>query len=184
MSVNLNANIDINKTGVPLKRCDHTGVKYDIEISCTCIVHPMHYRKFSMSTLQIWACLSSVFWKNYSFTMNMVRRRISEAQKWQIIGMRSTGISFKAIGRQIGYHYTIVSRPVRKHTQTNTVKDLPRYRRPHVTSQREDRALHRLIRWMSFATSPVLKRQWLPNRRVQQEQWGTVWNQQDWSQGD
>ena len=71
----------------------------------------------------------------------------------------STGISFKAIGRQIGYHYTVVSRPVRKHTQTNTVKDLPRYRRPHVTSQREDRALHRLVRWMPFAASPVLKRQ-------------------------
>ena len=37
MSFNLIANIDSNKTGVPLKRCDHTGVtvKYDIEISCT-----------------------------------------------------------------------------------------------------------------------------------------------------
>ena len=30
----------------------------------------------------------------------MVRRRISEAQKWQIIGMHTTGMSFKAIGRQ------------------------------------------------------------------------------------
>ena len=32
----LNANTDFNKTGVPLKRCDYTGVtfKYDIEISC------------------------------------------------------------------------------------------------------------------------------------------------------
>ncbi len=31
----LNANIDFNKTCVPLKRCDYTGVtfKYDIEIS-------------------------------------------------------------------------------------------------------------------------------------------------------
>jgi len=26
MSFNLNANIEINKTGVPLKRCDHTVV--------------------------------------------------------------------------------------------------------------------------------------------------------------
>ena len=60
----------------------------------------------------------------------------SEAQRWQIIDMRSTGISFKAIGRQMGYHYTVVSRLVRKHTQINTVKDLPRSRRPHVMSQR------------------------------------------------
>jgi hypothetical protein len=33
--------------------------------------------------------------------------------------MRTTGMSFKAIGRQMGYHYTVVSRLVRKHTQTN-----------------------------------------------------------------
>jgi hypothetical protein len=32
--------------------------------------------------------------------------------------MHTTGMSFKAIGRQMGYHYTVVSRLVRKHTQT------------------------------------------------------------------
>jgi hypothetical protein len=46
-------------------------------------------------------------------------------------------MSFKAIGRQMGYHYTVVSRLVRKHTQTNNVKDLPRSGRPRVTSHRE-----------------------------------------------
>jgi restriction endonuclease S subunit len=53
-----------------------------------------------------------------------------EAQRWQVIGMHTTGMSFKAIGRQMGYHYTVVSRLVRKHTQTNNVKDLPRPGRP------------------------------------------------------
>ena len=96
----------------------------------------------------------------------MVRRRISEAQRWQIIGMHTTGMSFKAIGRQMGYHYTVVSRLVRKHTQTNNVKDLPRSGRPRVTSYRDDRALQRLVRRMPFATSPVLKQHWLPNRRL------------------
>jgi hypothetical protein len=47
----------------------------------------------------------------YSFSVSMVRKRISEAQGWQIIGMHKTGMSFKAIGRQMGYHYTVVSRP-------------------------------------------------------------------------
>lgn len=34
MSFNLNANIDFNKTGIPLKRCEHSGVtaKYDEDI--------------------------------------------------------------------------------------------------------------------------------------------------------
>ena len=96
----------------------------------------------------------------------MVRRRISEAQRWQIIGMHTTGMSFKAIVRQMGYHYTVVSRLVRKHTQTNKVKDLPRSGRPRETYDRDDRALQRLVRWMSFATSPVFKQNWLPNRRL------------------
>jgi IS30 family transposase len=59
--------------------------------------------------------------------------RISEAQRWQIIGMHTTGMSLKATGRQMGYHYAVVSRMVRKHTQTNNVKDLPRSGRPRVT---------------------------------------------------
>jgi hypothetical protein len=33
--------------------------------------------------------------------------------------MHTTGMSFKAIERQMGYHYAVVSRLVRKHTQTN-----------------------------------------------------------------
>jgi hypothetical protein len=53
------------------------------------------------------------------FEYSMVRRRISEAQTWQIIGMHTTVMSFKAIGRQMCYHYTVDSRLVRKHTQTN-----------------------------------------------------------------
>jgi IS30 family transposase len=94
----------------------------------------------------------------------MIRRRISEAQRWQIIGMHTTGMPFKAIGRQKGYHYAVVSRLVRKHTQTNNVKDLTRSGRPWVTSDRDDSALQSLARRMSFASSPVLKQQWVPNR--------------------
>jgi hypothetical protein len=71
----------------------------------------------------------------------MVRRRISEAQRWQIIGMHTTEMSFKAIGRQMGYNYTVVSRLVRKHTQTNNVKDLPRSGRP-LSKPSSGRRLH------------------------------------------
>jgi transposase len=124
-----------------------------------------HYSKFSMFTLRIWVFKSGVF-KNVFILSKYVRRRISEAQRWQIIGMHSTGMSLKAIGRHMGYHYTVVSRLVRKYTQTNNVKDLPRFGRPRVTSDRDDRALQRLVRRMPFATSHVLKQHWLPNRRL------------------
>jgi hypothetical protein len=125
-----------------------------------------HYSKFSMFTLRNWVFNTGVLIFFYSFSVSMVRRWISEAQRWQIIGMHTTGMSFKAIGRQMSYHYTVVSRLVRKHTQINNVKDLPRSGRPWVISDRDDRALQRLARQMSFATSPVLKQHWLPNRRL------------------
>ena len=96
----------------------------------------------------------------------MVRRRISEAQRWQIIGIHTTWMFFKAIGHQMGYHYYVVSRLVRKHTQTNKVKNLPRSDRSRVKSDRDDMALQRLVRRLPFGTSPVLKQQWLPNRRL------------------
>jgi hypothetical protein len=57
--------------------------------------------------------------------------------------MHTTGMSFKSIGRQMGYHYTVVSRLVRKHTQTNNAKDLPRSGKQRVTSDRDDMALQR-----------------------------------------
>jgi hypothetical protein len=66
----------------------------------------------------------------------------------------------------MGYHYAVVSRLVRKHTQTNNVKVLPRSGRSRGTSDRDDRALQRLVRPMPFATSPVLKQHWLPNTRL------------------
>ena len=96
----------------------------------------------------------------------MVRRRISEVQRRKIIGMHTTGMSFKAIGRHMGYHYAVVSRLVRKHTQTNNVKDLSRSGKPRVTSDRDDWALQCLVRRMLFASSPVLEQHWLPNRRL------------------
>ena len=46
------------------------------------------------------------------------------------------------------------------------MKNLPRSGRPRVTSDRDDRALQRLVRRMPFATSPILKQHWLPNRRL------------------
>jgi hypothetical protein len=107
-----------------------------------------------MITLRIWVFNSGVLKKIF---ISMVRMRISEAQRWQTIGMHTTGMSFNAIGRQMGYYYSVVSRMARKHTQTNNVKHLPRSGRPRVTSDRDDMTLQRLVIQMPFATSPVLK---------------------------
>ena len=115
----------------------------------------MHVNHASHALLKIqYHHAANLFIFFYSFSVSMVRRQISEAQIWQLIGMHTTGMSFKSIGCQMGYHYTVVSRLVRKRTQTNNVKDLPRSGRPRVISDRDDRALQRMVRRMPFATSP------------------------------
>lgn len=93
----------------------------------------------------------------------MARRRLSEALRWQIIGMHATGMSFKAIGRQLGYCHSVISRLIRKHQTTGHVKDLPRSGQPKKTTPRNDRNLARLVRREPFATSTLLKRLWLPH---------------------
>jgi hypothetical protein len=124
-----------------------------------------HYSKFSMITLRIWVFKSGVLKIILILSKHGTKANITEAHRWQIIGMHTTGMSFKSIGRQMGYQYTVVSRLVRKHTQTNNVKDLPGSGWSWITSDRDDRALQRLVRRMPFATIPVLKQHWLPNRR-------------------
>jgi hypothetical protein len=88
-----------------------------------------------MSICQQWTFNDSPWLKSPWF------QTVSNCSCWQSI--TTTGMSFKAIGRQMDYHSTVVSRQVRKHTQTNNVKDLPRSVRPRVTSDRDDMALQR-----------------------------------------
>lgn len=91
--------------------------------------------------------------------------QLTTAERWQAIGMWTAGNSMRQIGNQLGHHHTSISRLIRKYQQTNDVKDRPRTGRPRCTTQREDRALSRLVRLRPFATSIALKRAWLPNRR-------------------
>ena len=69
-------------SGVPLKICDHTGVtaKYDIEISRTKAITPMHYPKFSMSTLQIWVLKSGVLKNVFIFCEHGTKANIGGAK--------------------------------------------------------------------------------------------------------
>ena len=60
----------------------------------------------------------------------MARRRLSEGQKWQIIGMRNAGLSCRDIGTRLWVNHTVVSRLVLKHGLTGQVKDRPRSGRP------------------------------------------------------
>jgi hypothetical protein len=111
----------------------------------------------------------------YSFSVGMIQRRISEAQRWQIFGMHTTGMSSKAIGRQMGYHYTVVSRLVKKHTNQQCERLAKIVTTRHCSV------------WLDGChsqTVPYSNNTGCPIDVCQQKQLETVWNQWDWSQGE
>ena len=121
-----------------------------------------HYSKLSMFTLRIWVFKSCVLIFLFILSKHGTKANI-----------RSTKMAYNrhAYNRDVLQSYwtsdglpLYCSQPTGE--KTHTVKDLPRSGRPRVTSDRDDRALQRLVRRMSFATSPVLKQHWLPNRCV------------------
>ena len=81
----------------------------------------------------------------------MVPPQLSNAVRWQIIGMREAGMSLRQIAQRVGHHHSTVSRIVYKHRLTIDVKDRPRSGRSRITSRREDNALGRLVRRNPFA---------------------------------
>ena len=72
--------------------------------------------------------------------------QLSNAVRWQIIGMQEAGMSLRKIAQRVGHHHSTVSRIVNKHRLTNDVKDRPRSGRSRITSRREDKAIGRLVR--------------------------------------
>ena len=96
-----------------------------------------------------------------------------ETQSWQDEdcllkkdGIRDSGMSCRAIARQLGYHHSVITRLVQKHAQTNDVKDRARSGRSKVTFVREDRALLWHVRRLPFTSAPVLRDNWNTHRRV------------------
>lgn len=92
--------------------------------------------------------------------------QLTLGERWQVIGMWNAGMSMRQIANQLGHHHSSISRLIRKHHETNDVKDRSRTGRPRSTHPREDRSLYRLVRRNPFATSTDLKRAWLPGRRL------------------
>jgi len=60
--------------------------------------------------------------------------QLSNAVRWQIIGMREAGMSLRQIAQRVGHHHSTVSRIVNKHRLTNDVMDRALSRRPRITS--------------------------------------------------
>jgi uncharacterized protein YerC len=52
----------------------------------------------------------------------MPRRKLTLEQKWQVIGMRNTGLSLHRIANQFGVSHSVISRLLKHHREARTVK--------------------------------------------------------------
>ena len=90
----------------------------------------------------------------------IARRRLSDATRWEIIGMSNAGLSGREIFRRLGYSQSVICRLLNKFRKTNHVQDNALSGRPRKTSRRENGALLRLVRRFPFLTSTVVKLLW------------------------
>ena len=96
----------------------------------------------------------------------MPRRKLSEAERWQAVGMSTAGMSTRTIGNNFNVNHTVIVRLLRRQRITGSVNDRPRSGRPRKTSIRSDRLLIRTARAHPFTPATQLRQQWPPGGRI------------------
>jgi hypothetical protein len=97
---------------------------------------------------------------------NMARRKLSDAERWQAIGMVKGDMSYKTDC------WTIQCKPLghcsikQRVNQTGSVKERQRTERSLKMTPREDRLLKRLARQQPFSTTNTLRSRWIVNGRI------------------
>ena len=124
-----------------------------------------HYSTFSIFMLRIWV-----------FMFGVLKILFILSQHGTKANIRSTTMANNrhAYNRDVLQNYwtsdvlpLCCSQPTGEKTYTNQqCERFAKIRRPRVTSDRDDRALQRLVRRMQFANSPVLKQHWLSTTRT------------------
>ena len=124
-----------------------------------------HYSIFSIFMLRIWVFKSGVLKILFILSQHGTKANI-----------RSTKMANNrhAYNRDVLQNYwtsdglpLCCSQPTGEKTHTNQqCERFAKSGRPRITSNRDDRALKRLVRRMAFANSPVLKLHWLSTRTV------------------
>lgn len=96
----------------------------------------------------------------------MVRHKLSEGQKWQVIGMSNTGRSTRQIANHFQVNQSIIARLLQKYRATGTVSERHRAGKPHKTTPREDRLLSRAAKRDPFKCARLLRENWHTQNRV------------------
>ncbi|XP_061191699.1 uncharacterized protein LOC133199913 [Saccostrea echinata] len=96
----------------------------------------------------------------------MPRRKLSDAERWQAIGMVRTGMMYRRIGEHFNVSQTVILRLVQRWKRTGGVEEAKRSRRPRKTTEREDRLLKRLAKQNTSDTANTLRSKWNTKGRI------------------
>ena len=67
----------------------------------------------------------------------MVRREMSIAEHWQVVGINSAGLSNRRIAANFGVNNSVISRLLARHRHTETVEDRSRSGRSRKTTSKK-----------------------------------------------
>lgn len=96
----------------------------------------------------------------------MVRRKLSDAERWQAVGMVRGGLSYRQTAERFNVSHSVIVRLLQRVGETGDVKERHRTGRPVKTTPREDRLLKRLARRDPFSTANTLRNHWIVNGRI------------------
>lgn len=83
-----------------------------IQVTCTAQVAHAHDKPSMLCCESI--IIQIILALGYLLLSTMARRRLSDGERWCIIGMIEAGMSCRVVGQQLGYHHSMVSRLVQK----------------------------------------------------------------------
>ena len=96
----------------------------------------------------------------------MAHRKLSEAERWQAVGMVRCGMSYRQTAERFNVSLSVIVRLKQRVNQTGSVKERQRTGKPLKTTSREDISLKRLARQQPFSTANTLRSRWVVNGRI------------------
>ena len=90
----------------------------------------------------------------------MARRKLFEAQKWQIVGMKNAGLSTRNIAGQFRVNQSIIVRLLQRYPADGTLSERQRSGRPRKVDERDNRFLVLLARANPTITGRKLRNVW------------------------
>jgi transposase len=91
----------------------------------------------------------------------MARRKLSDAERWQAVGMVSGGMSYRHTAERFNVSHSVIVRMKQGVNPTGSVKERQRTWKPLKTTPREDILLKRVARQQPFNTANRLWSRWI-----------------------